>query len=201
LCVIVAATIIIPFVKQYVISNINGWKVGFLEYTYHYLLGWGFPIFCVALLVLLVRVGAFRFLSNRMALDLPFVAAYTRRIALSRFLWTLSVLVDSTVPLHEAVARAARATGNRRLERDIVPAIPKILQGETLSESFSQSRYLSVMMKQMIDIGETSGKLPETLGKAAEYAINDAQFLARIVISLVEVLLIVWIGVWIVMTQ
>ena len=199
LCVIVAGTVIIPFVQHFVIANINERTIGLWEYTLQYLLGWAAPVFYVTIFVLLARFGAFRFLANILALDVPFVAAYTRRIALARFLWTFSVLVDSTVPIHEAIARAAKATGNRRLERDLLPVVQEVKNGNTLGVAFVNSRYLSVMMRQMIDIGETSGNLPQTLAKAAEYTLNEAQHLARIVIGLLEAILIVWIGFGIVL--
>lgn len=199
LCVVVAGTVIIPFVQHFVIANINEHTIGFWEYTLQYLLGWAAPVFYVTLFVLLARFGAFRFLTNILALDLPFVAAYTRRIALARFLWTFSVLVDSTVPIHEAIARAARATGNRRLAQDLLPAVQEVKNGNTLGVAFVNSRYLSVMMCQMIDVGETSGNLPQTLAKAAEYTINEAHHLVSMAIRLVEIILIVWIGFFLVM--
>ena len=199
LCVIVAAVVIIPFVKQFVIANINEHTISICEYTLQYLIGWASPVFYVIVFILLARFGAFRPLTNILTLDLPFVAAYTRRIALARFLWTFSVLVDSTVPIHEAIVRAARATGNKRLERDLLPAVQEVKNGNTLGVAFVNSRYLSVMMRQMIDVGETSGNLPQTLEKAAEYTINEAHHLVSMAIRLVEIILIIWIGFFLVM--
>lgn len=195
LCIIIAATIIIPFVKGYVIASMGAEGASFTVYALRYLTTWTLPFLVLAAIVLLARLGVFRPLTDRLTLDSPFLKAYTRRMALARFLWTLSILLDSAIPLPEAIGRAARATGNRRLERDFAPAIPQVARGAPFGAAIGPSHYLTPLMKEMFLVGERAGELPEMLRKAAGYNVKDAHHFAWIVVGLLEGVLILGIGI------
>ncbi len=194
LVVLVAAVFVIPFVQGFVLANMGGNDTGMLDYTRRFLLGWASPVFYLTVFIYLWRFGVFRPVTDRISVDIPFIAVYTRRLALAKFLWTLSILLDSTVPLPEAIQRAARATGSRVLERDFLPAAVHVQHGATFAQAFATSRYLSPMMRDMIAVGDTAGSLPELLRKASEYTLGEANHLVRMGIRLVQAVCIVLIA-------
>ena len=73
-------------------------------------------------------------------------------------------------------------------------AVPVISRGGTLVEAFSKSRYLDRVGREMLAVGEQSGNLEDTLQKAAEYSMGEAQSAVKSASKILQVLITLAVG-------
>ncbi len=99
----------------------------------------------------------------------------SNKFAMARFFRTLSLLIGAGLNIRQCIERSAAVTLNPLIERDLLQAIPVIMNGGTLVQAFSRSKYINRVGKEMIAVGEQSGRLDATLKKVAEYHYNEAQ--------------------------
>jgi type IV pilus assembly protein PilC len=165
---------------------------GFLRFYVAFQAG-SLVVFCAAFFgcVCLARLGVFRWVWGWVATYVWPLSAVTMRFAQARFFRALSVLIGSGVPIVRAIERAAAVAANPYLERDLLRAVPKVKQGCTLVESFGPSQFLGSTAREMLRVGEESGRLEEALNKVAQYqmeeavhAVNLATRVGEVVISL-----------------
>lgn len=83
-------------------------------------------------------------------------------------------MLSSGLNVVHSIKKSAEVTGNPYIERDLLQAIPHVQNGATLVEAFADSRLMTPLAREMLAIGEVSGKLDEQLNKAAQYHFNDA---------------------------
>ncbi len=149
----------------------------------------------VAVVVILSRLGLLRspmaFVKNHFW---P-IRSIARKFALARFFRSMALLVGAGLDLRRCIERSAALTMNPPMERDLLQAIPVISQGGTLVEAFSRCRCLSRVGREMIAVGEQSGKLDAAMHKVAEYHFAEAQAAAKATASILRVLIILAMGV------
>jgi general secretion pathway protein F len=83
----------------------------------------------------------------------------------TRFARTLGFLLEGGLPMLQALHLSAKATGNSALEASILHAAGKVIEGQSLSASLDG---FPPVLIQLIATGEKSGRLPETLNRAAD---------------------------------
>jgi len=118
------------------------------------------------------------------------VSMVARRFAMARFFRSLSLLIVSGVPISHAIERSADATANPIIAADLVKAIPRVHGGRTLAEAFAGSQFFTPVARQMLLVGEQSGKLDEQLSKLAQYHSDEAAHAVDIAVRAGEVLII-----------
>lgn len=153
--------------------------------------------------VLIGRAGALRWVWGLLATYLWPLRNITRRFARTRFFRSLSLLIGSGLPIGYAIERAASTTLNPYIEKDLVTAVPRVAAGMTLSDAFAPCRFLTPQTREMIHVGEESGRLEETLQKAADYEMQEAVHAVNIATRVGEVVIIIAVAVligWIVIS-
>ncbi|MGI6458816.1 MAG: type II secretion system F family protein [Candidatus Hydrogenedentales bacterium] len=141
-------------------------------------------------IVILSRMGLFGWISGLFTTHIYPMSAVTRRFALARFFRSLSLLIGAGVHVPLAIERCAAITANPYIERDLLKTIPPIKQGRTLVEAFQQTRCLTPTAREMLLVGEESGKLDETLRKVADYHFEEANQAVDIAAKMFGVLLV-----------
>jgi len=114
-----------------------------------------------------------------------------RSLYLARFSMTMSFLLDSGLPILNAMQSASKTIGNRVLQKKIISARNMVSEGARLSASLEG---FPPTLIQMISTGEKSGRLSETLRNAGLF--YEAEFDRKLsrAISLLEPLLILVMG-------
>jgi len=137
--------------------------------------------------------GAYFF--DALVLKLPVFGDLLRKVALSRFASTFAQMTRSGVPILEALEITAVATGNRVLGSTVKGAQVVVERGEPLSNALVNDSNFSTMLVQMLSAGEKSGKVDEMLSKIAEFYEDEVDATLSGLTSLIEPLLIVFLGV------
>jgi type II secretory pathway component PulF len=130
------------------------------------ILGWLLGIIAAILIVLILirRTEEGALFVDRQKLRILLFGTIYRKWLMERFVSTWGALVKSGVPVTEGLRLAAGTADNAHVNKQVDNVIDDIEDGAGLSESFSrQIDWIPVHMKEMISIGETSGKLDEVL--------------------------------------
>jgi len=144
--------------------------------------------------VLLARVGLLKWVWGFAATYFWPIAPVTRRFATARFFRSLSFLIGSGMPIARAVESAAATTINPYIERDLLTAIPRIKSGMTLSEAFAPCKYFTPEMREMLLVGEESGRHEEALRRASDYQMEEAMHAVAIATRVGEVAIILLVS-------
>jgi type IV pilus assembly protein PilC len=153
------------------------------------------------IVILAVLFGKFKktekgaYMVDGLKLKFPVVGELTRKVALSRFASTFASLTRSGVPILQTMEIVAFATGNKVLGKIILDARATVERGEPLSTALDKSKAYPRMMIHMLSAGEKTGKVDEMLQKISEFYADEAETMLAGLTSLIEPLLIVFMGV------
>jgi type IV pilus assembly protein PilC len=132
---------------------------------------------------------------DTLLLKLPVFGSLFQKIAVARFSRTLGTLVSSGVPILDGLNIVSKASGNKRIEIAILNARASIREGETISEPLGRSGLFPPMVIQMISVGESTGALDSMLSKIADFYEDEVDVAVGNLTSLLEPLLMVFLGV------
>jgi type IV pilus assembly protein PilC len=141
------------------------------------------------------RTASGKLLIDRTLLKVPVFGPLVRKIAVTRFARTLSLLVGAGVPILDALAITAKTAGNQVIENAIMAARASITAGQTVAGPLRESGVFPAMVVQMISVGEQTGALEVMLGKIADFYDEEIDATVEGLTSLLEPLLIVVLGV------
>jgi type II secretory pathway component PulF len=160
-------------------------------YWWVYLTGCGTLIFLGAVFF---RSPPGQALKDRFLVSTPLIAPTFNKILTCQLLRTLGNLMESHVPLIEALD-ITRTTFTNRHFADFVDKIREHVHGGgTLASIFARNPYVMETVKQMVSTGEEVGKLPKVMLRLAEFYDTEIQHDFRIISSLVEPAALVIIG-------
>jgi type IV pilus assembly protein PilC len=134
-------------------------------------------------------------LIDRLLLKLPVFGSLFQKISVARFSRTLGTLVSSGVPILDGLTIVSKTSGNRAVETAILNARSSIREGETIAEPLGRSGMFPPMVIQMISVGESTGALDSMLSKIADFYEEEVDVAVGNLTSLLEPLLMVFLGV------
>jgi type IV pilus assembly protein PilC len=141
------------------------------------------------------RTEAGRLAVDRFLLRAPIFGPLVRKIAIARFTRTLSALLGGGVPIIDALRITAKTAGNRVVENAVMEARERVMAGHTLGERLKDSGVFPPMVVQMVIVGEQTGALDNMLAKVADYYEDEVDVAVAGLTSLLEPLLIVFLGI------
>ncbi|HTK91588.1 MAG TPA: type II secretion system F family protein [Verrucomicrobiae bacterium] len=156
----------------------------------------------VILLVLLAAAGVYvalqtsqgRRLFDRIKLGFPLFGQLIRKAIMARVCRTLAVLLNSGIPLIEAMETVSRVAGNRVIEHALTDATRRMRDGGTIAATLRETGQFPVMIIQLVATGEESGTLPTMLGRAAVYYEQQVDNSVATLSTLIEPVMIVIMG-------
>ncbi len=121
---------------------------------------------------------------------IPKVGNSYRKILASRFSRALSLLMETGVPLMQALDVVDKVVDNERVSVGLAKVKDDIERGANLAGSFERIGIFPVMVTQMIGIGEESGSLGEVVEKVADFYDEELDTAISQIISLIEPVMI-----------
>ena len=125
----------------------------------------------------------------------PIIGRVTRGLNTARFTRTLSILTSSGVPALEALRISASVVANLPMRDAVEEASVRVREGGAIGRSLSQSKLFPAMSIHLISSGEASGELDSMLERAANHQESEMDSLLAMMLSVLEQLLIVVMGV------
>jgi general secretion pathway protein F len=117
-----------------------------------------------------------------------------RQMNASQIAGTLATLLNSTVPLVEALSAAADVTPNLFIRQRMAEVAEKVRQGGNLNRAMEEAAVFPPMMVAMVASGETSGRLADALDHAATDQQRSLDAWVKAVIALVEPAILLVMG-------
>jgi type IV pilus assembly protein PilC len=113
------------------------------------------------------RNKAFRHICERLMLKLPIIGQILHQASIAKFTRTLATTFAAGVPLNEALASVAKASGNIVYEEAILSIKETVSSGQNLQFAMQKTAVFPIMVIQMVAIGEEAGSLEQMLDKVA----------------------------------
>jgi type IV pilus assembly protein PilC len=138
-----------------------------------------------------------RFSLARNALKVPVFGKINTLSNCAQFSNTMSAMVASGIPVVKAVGVAGRAMSNYCMSLGIQQAAPGLEAGRRLADCLRKNEYLPPLLVEMTAVGEETGELEHTLEVVSEYYDNETDVASARALSLLEPILIVILGVFV----
>ena len=135
-----------------------------------------------------------RKLTDTLALKLPVFGDLLRKTAVARFTRTLGTMMQSGVPILDALEIVAKTAGNVVIEEIIYDVRGSIAEGQTIAEPLSENDVFPGMVIQMISVGEATGALDTMLEKIADFYDKEVDTAVEALTSMLEPLLMLFLG-------
>lgn len=154
----------------------------------------------IALVALILLVGRWlRVPDNRLRLDRGFAtmwpfARFSRQYNAARFAASLATLVQSSVPLVDALNAAAAVTPNSHVRRAALAVAARVREGASLQAAMAESGIFPPMLVAIVASGENGGQLGPALARAAAELEREMEAMAAMLVALVEPLVLLMMG-------
>ncbi|MGI6657500.1 MAG: type II secretion system F family protein [Desulfobulbus sp.] len=131
---------------------------------------------------------------DSLILHAPIVGDLTRKVAVSKFTRTLSTMLQSGVPILDALQVVARTSGNKVIELAVTRVSASIAEGRPIAEPLEESGVFPSMVVQMINVGESVGALDIMLEKIADFYDEEVDQAVENLTSMIEPFMMVFLG-------
>lgn len=138
-----------------------------------------------------------RVVKDRVLFKIPVVGELIQKIAVSRFCRTYAILLRAGVPILRSIEIVSKASGSTFIEEACKEISRAISQGGQLSEVVAQNAYFPPTVKFMAKAGEQTGNVDGMMNKVADFFDNDIQNTISALTSLMEPVLICFLGVFV----
>ncbi len=127
-------------------------------------------------------------------LRVPVFGNLFHKTALARFSSTLGMLLRSGVPILQALDIVADTVNNRTISKAVTDVQGSVREGESIAKPLSKHAVFPPMVVQMLAVGEETGAVDTMLDKVADFYNNEVEATVDALTSLIEPLLIAFIG-------
>lgn len=127
-------------------------------------------------------------------LNAPVAGPLIRKVAVAKFTRTLSTMLQSGVPILDALNVVARTAGNKIIERAVFRVSDSIAEGRPISEPLEESGVFPNMVVQMINVGESVGALDTMLEKIADFYDEEVDQAVENLTAMIEPFMMVFLG-------
>jgi general secretion pathway protein F len=128
-------------------------------------------------------------------LRIPVMGNLIKKVSISRFAMTFATLLESGLPVLEAMGVVRKVVDNELLAETLDMVRQKIAEGADIATPLKQSKVFPPVVGYMISVGEESGRLEELLKKTAEAYDEEVEVAAQKMTALLEPIMIVFMAV------
>jgi type II secretory pathway component PulF len=158
---------------------------------------WLFPLILVGLPVFLFQVyktPAGKAILDRIVLATPVFGKLFRKIDTSRFARTLATLLDAGVDVGSSIDLTAQVVTMTPIRNAISAARTQVMDGRELSVALRPSRQFDHDVIAVLESGEETGKIPESLEHLADEYEEQVSHMVKNMGELIQPLLILMLG-------
>jgi type IV pilus assembly protein PilC len=132
---------------------------------------------------------------DQFKLTMPVFGPVFRKVAIARFSRTLGTLLNSGVPVLQALIIVRETAGNVIVGNVVGNVHDSVKEGDTISVPLRASKVFPPMVAGMVDVGEQTGALPDILMKIADTYDEEVDNSVSAMTSLLEPIMIVFLAV------
>jgi type IV pilus assembly protein PilC len=136
-----------------------------------------------------------RLIIDSLMLKLPIFGKLIEQSILAEFSRTLGLLVGTGTLVVDALLETAETTGNVNYKNAITAVSKQVEKGVSVGEALSYYPLFPPLLIQLVKIGEQTGKMDETLGKASEYFEREVDGKVKTLTTAMEPFIMIVLGV------
>ena len=159
---------------------------------------WPFIVGCVVLVILtwsfLSKNKSTKGFMDRLKLHIPVIKDLLLKSAMARSSRTLAALTGAGVPIVRSIEMAQGTANNVPVENGYEELRKGIVRGLSLGDASKTAKIFPVLVSQMMRIGEETGHLDQMLERVAVWYDQELDEQIRATVSLMEPMLIVFVG-------
>jgi type IV pilus assembly protein PilC len=138
---------------------------------------------------------AVRKVVDPLKLKMPVFGTLVQKIAVARFSRNFANMIGAGVPILQALSVIGATSGNYVIESATKRVSESVRNGQSLSKPLAEEPVFPPMVVQMMAVGEDAGSLETMLVKIADFYDDEVQAMTEGLTSLIEPLLIAFLGV------
>jgi len=132
---------------------------------------------------------------DKVRVALPIFGSVWLKYQVGLFARTLSTLLTGGLPLVPSLETAARSIESRQIAKAVISGVESVREGKGLAQSLALTRVFPELSIEMIEVGESTGALPQMLNSVAEFFEEDVQTRLAAIMSLIEPIILIVMGV------
>lgn len=132
---------------------------------------------------------------DKLKLKTPVLGNLFTNLYIARFSENLGTLLTGGIPISLALQVSGDVIGNRIYERIIRDTEEAVKRGDTISSVLKTYREIPPLVSQMVETGETTGKLDVILKNLARFYERELTTMVDNLLTLIEPVLVVGMGV------
>lgn len=148
----------------------------------------------VAAAIMMRRTEKGRFWLDLMVLKIPVIGQLLLEVNMARVVTYLGLFYRTGVDLLQSLLLVEQMATNRVVANVVRVAREQIAGGATIANAFGSSPLVPVVVMRSLALGETTGRLDESLERAKVYYSREIPAAVRRVITLIQPALIVMLG-------
>ncbi|EDY82626.1 Bacterial type II secretion system protein F domain [Verrucomicrobiia bacterium DG1235] len=127
-------------------------------------------------------------------IKLPGLGDLCTKIYVIRFSRTLGTLIESSVPILEALRITRDACGNKHVMLAVDKVRNRVKDGEGIASTLTETKIFPTMVTSMVEVGEETGDLPEMLGQIADVYDEEVDNSISSLTAMIQPLMIVFLA-------
>ena len=131
---------------------------------------------------------------DSLKLQFPMVGGILHRFAIMQFTQSLGTLLSGGTPMVPAIEIASQSVTNQMISSKVAGIVQNVREGEPLWRSLESTGVISDLAVEMIDVGESTGALPQMLNSVAEFFEEDVQTALTASLALIEPAILIVMG-------
>lgn len=135
-----------------------------------------------------------RVVIDRCLISGPGIKELANRIYTSQMLRTLGYLLESGIPLVEALHITGPTVRNRYYRKFIDAIIDSVNQGRRFAHPFGKNTHIPGTVKQMVTVGEEVGQLPKVMRRLARHYDTEVEIALKKFVAVIEPLALIFLG-------
>ena len=132
---------------------------------------------------------------DRIRIALPLFGKIWLKYQVAMFARTLSTLLSGGIPLVPSLETAARSITSKRISKAVFSSVVSVREGKGLAKSLEATKVFPELSTEMIEVGESTGALPQMLNSVAEFFEEDVQTALTAALALIEPAILIVMGV------
>ena len=152
----------------------------------------GFSIVFIFKKIYATKAGELKI--DAMALKAPVFGTLIRRVAVAKFCRTMSTMLQSGVPILDALEVVGKTAGNKVIEIAVFRTKDAIAEGRAIAEPLEETGVFPNMVVQMINVGEQVGALDTMMEKIADFYDQEVDQAVDNLTAMIEPFMMVFLG-------
>jgi type IV pilus assembly protein PilC len=132
---------------------------------------------------------------DKVRIRIPILGTVWLKYQVGLFSRTLATLLTGGLPLVPSLETAAKSIESRQIAKAVYVSVETVREGKGLSVSLERTGVFPELSIEMIEVGESTGALPQMLNSVAEFFEEDVQTSLAAIMSLIEPVILIVMGV------